>query len=167
MYADVESDILVLVNAERASEGLEPLSYDACLAAAALGHSEDMGENDYFSHTGLNDSSPGDRITAAGYVWTTYGENIAAGYLTPEAVMAGWMVSPGHRANILNPDFCDIGVGYAYITPSSYGQYWTQNFGCTTDASECTETAGSVFFSDTTSEEGGSGGCFIGMGFYY
>lgn len=128
-YADLESDVIDLVNDERAAEGLGPLSYDANLTAAARGHSQDMGLNDYFDHIGLDGSTPGDRITEAGYSWNTYGENIAAGYATPAAVVAGWMASAGHRANILNPNFCDIGVGYAYVASSTYGRYWTQNFG--------------------------------------
>ena len=122
-YADLESDVIDLVNDERAAEGLGPLSYDANLTAAARGHSQDMGLNDYFDHIGLDGSTPGDRITEAGYSWNTYGETIAAGYATPAAVVAGWMASAGHRANILNPNFCDIGVGYAYVASSTYGRY--------------------------------------------
>jgi uncharacterized protein YkwD len=80
------------------------------------------------SHTGSDGSDPGQRITRAGYIWRTYGENVAAGYTTPESVVAGWMQSDGHRANILNPAFRDIGVGYAYGASSTYKHYWTQVF---------------------------------------
>jgi uncharacterized protein YkwD len=76
------------------------------------------------SHTGSDGSSPGDRITRAGYTWSAYGENVAYGYATPEQVMNGWMNSPGHRANILNCSFKEIGVGLAQP-----GSYWTQDFG--------------------------------------
>ena len=137
VHADFESEVIDLVNDERAGEGLDPLSYDADLSASARGHSQDMGLNDYFNHISEDGRSPGDRITAAGYSWNTYGENIAAGQSTPAAVVAGWMNSPGHRANILNSNFCDIGVGYAYVASSTYGHYWTQNFGRKSGVSSC------------------------------
>ena len=141
--ADFESDVFDLVNDERAAQGLDPLGYNTCLADAARDHSEDMGVNEYFSHTSQDGRSPGDRIAAAGYAWLAYGENIAAGYPTPQAVMEGWMNSDGHRANILDPDLCDIGVGYAYVSASTYGHYWTQNFGCKSADDPCpvTETS--------------------------
>ena len=141
VHADFESEVTVLVNVERTAEGLGPLSYDANLTSAARGHSQDMGLNDYFNHTSQDGRSPGDRITAAGYSWNTYGENIAAGQSTPATVVAGWMNSPGHRANILNPDFCDIGVGYAYVASSTYGHYWTQNFGRKSGVNSCPQAA--------------------------
>ena len=87
VYADFESEVVDLVNVERAAEGLAPLSYDARLAAAARGHSEDMGLQNYFSHTSLDGRTVSDRITDAGYDWNTYGENIAAGQPTPEDVI--------------------------------------------------------------------------------
>ena len=67
--------------------------------------------------------STGQRITAAGYNWSAYGENVAYGYSSPESVMQGWMTSPGHKANILNCSFKEIGVGLAQP-----GYYWTQDF---------------------------------------
>ena len=82
-----------LVNVERAAEGLPPLSVDASLASAARAHSEDMGLQDYFSHTGLDGRSPADRIADAGYAWNYMGENIAAGQPTPEDVIDSWMAS--------------------------------------------------------------------------
>jgi uncharacterized protein YkwD len=85
-----------------------------------------MSDHQSMSHTGSDGSSPGDRITRAGYDWRTYGENVAYGYPTPESVMAGWMSSPGHKANILNCAFKEIGVGMA-----KDGYYWTQDFGAT------------------------------------
>ena len=119
-YADFESEVIDLVNVERAAEGLAPLNYDARLAAAARDHSEDMGLQDYFSHTSLDGRTVSERIEDAGYSWNTYGENIAAGQPTPEDVIDSWMSSQGHRANILNPNFCDIGVGYTYVADSFY-----------------------------------------------
>jgi len=137
VYADVEDDVIDLVNAERAAVGLHPFNYNSNLAAAARDHSEDMGWQDYFSHTGLDGSSPADRVTAAGYSYNRLGENIAAGQPTPEIVVDAWMASPGHKANILDPDFCDIGVGYAYVADSTYRHYWTQNFGRQSGVSSC------------------------------
>lgn len=133
----MEWQTAALVNVERRAVGLPPLAWDNLLFTAARGHSDDMATHDYFSHTALNGSTPGDRITAAGYVWNTCGENIAAGYQAPEAVVEAWMNSPGHRANILNTSFCDIGVGYAYVAARTYGHYWTQNFGRKAGVSVC------------------------------
>ncbi|BBO70791.1 hypothetical protein DSCA_47210 [Desulfosarcina alkanivorans] len=124
-----EEEVLAGVNLERQIYNLGPLQWDSSLHAAALGHSEDMARNDYFSHTSLDGRSAGQRITQAGYSLYTYGENIAAGYSTPAAVVEGWMNSAGHRANILSSSFCDIGVGLAYSAASRYGYYWTQDFG--------------------------------------
>jgi uncharacterized protein YkwD len=132
-----EEEVVALVNQERQIHQLPPLQEDSRLHDAALGHSEDMAQNNYFSHTSQDNRSPGDRITQAGYAWSTYGENIAAGYSTPAAVVEGWMNSDGHRANILRSSFCDIGVGLAYSAASSYRYYWTQNFGRKQGVSAC------------------------------
>ena len=107
-HADFESEVIDLVNVERSAQGLHPLSYDHQLAAAARNHSEDMGLQDYFSHTSLDGRTVPERITAAGYAYNTYGENIAGGQPTPEDVIDAWMSSPGHRANILNSNFCPV-----------------------------------------------------------
>jgi len=137
VYGDFESEVLDLVNDERAAQGLHPLSVDHNLATAARDHSEDMGLQGYFSHTSLDGRTVPDRITATGYFYNTYGENIAGGQSTPEDVIDAWMASSGHRANILNPNFCDIGVGYAYVANSPYRHYWTQDFGRQTGVSSC------------------------------
>jgi hypothetical protein len=137
VYADFESDVVDLVNVEREARGLHPLAHDYSLAAAARDHSEDMGVQNYFSHTSLDGRTPGDRIMAAGYSYSSYGENIAAGQSTPESVINSWMSSDGHRANILNPNFCDIGVGYAYVADSTYHHYWTQDFGRQSGIGSC------------------------------
>jgi uncharacterized protein YkwD/outer membrane murein-binding lipoprotein Lpp len=104
------------------------ISWHCNLELAAQGHSSSMAEHDFFSHTGLDDSSPGDRITAAGYFWRTYGENIAAGYLDEESVMIAWLESPGHCANIMNPYFTEVGVAIDENPLSEYRIYWTQDF---------------------------------------
>ncbi|MFE1952803.1 sigma-70 family RNA polymerase sigma factor [Streptomyces sp. NPDC059524] len=115
-----------LVNTERAKNGCAPVRQNSTLDKAALGHSEDMAARNYFDHTDPDGNDPGDRITAAGYTWSTYGENIARGQQTPAQVMEGWMNSPGHRANILNCAFKEIGVG---VHQGSGGPWWTQVFG--------------------------------------
>ena len=127
------SRVVELVNQERAKVGCSPLAMNTALNNAALGHSEDMARHDFVDHTGSDGSSPWDRMTRAGYQWSGAGENIAAGYVTPEDVMKGWMGSDGHRTNILNCSFRDIGVGYIYLAddtgPVNYHHYWTQVFG--------------------------------------
>jgi hypothetical protein len=159
VYADFESEVIDLVNVERAAEGLPPLSTDADLASAARGHSEDMGLQNYFSHTGLDGRTPCDRMTDAGYIWNYCGENIAASQPTPEDVIDTWMASAGHRANILNPNYCDIGVGYAYVASSTYGHYWTQNFGRRSGVSSCPEIP-----SFTITSSAGAGGSIAPQG---
>ena len=153
VYADFESDVIDLVNAERLSQGLHPLAFDADLAEAARSHSEDMGTQDYFSHTGLDGRSPADRVDATGYSWSYLGENIACGQATPQAVMNSWMASSGHRNNILNANYCDIGVGYAFIPGASCNPYWTQDFGRKKGVDACTDA-----ITYTITATAGSGG---------
>jgi uncharacterized protein YkwD len=136
-----ETDVLDLVNQERAAQNLLPLSWDNQLHEAARNHSEDMAANNYFSHTSLDGRAFVDRIEDAGYWWNAAGENIAAGYSTPQAVMNGWMNSAGHRQNILNSAYCDLGVGYAYDQSSAYDHYWTQDFGRRTGVTVCLNVA--------------------------
>jgi serralysin len=125
--------VLDLINQERAKLKLKPLSLSEKLDTAADLHSKDMALKDYFSHTGKDGSSPGTRIKRAGYTQgTTWGENIAAGQTTPESVVQAWMNSSGHRANILNPKFTHMGLGYTFLANDTgrvnYRHYWTQVF---------------------------------------
>ncbi|QEV16334.1 sigma-70 family RNA polymerase sigma factor [Streptomyces alboniger] len=120
------AQVVALVNTERAKAGCGPVRSNDKLATAAARHSSDMAARDYFDHTSPDGTGPGDRIKAAGYQWSTYGENIARGQRTPAAVMDSWMNSSGHRANILNCDFKELGVG---IHNGSGGPWWTQAFG--------------------------------------
>ncbi|PZF79586.1 CAP domain-containing protein, partial [Jiangella anatolica] len=123
--SDREQAVIDLTNEARADEGCGPLRADDRLHEAALGHSEDMADRDYFDHVTPEGVGPGERAERAGYdSWG--GENIAAGYSSAEDVVKGWMDSPGHRANILNCDFVAIGVGAA---DSDSGPHWTQTFG--------------------------------------
>ena len=121
--------MVTLTNAERAKAGCGPLTVNGTLTAVAQAHSADMAAHNYFDHNSQDGRSPFDRMTAAGYRYSTAAENIAAGQRTPQAVMTGWMNSPGHRANILNCALKEIGVGYATGSSSTYGVYWTQDFG--------------------------------------
>ncbi|MFD8049417.1 RNA polymerase [Streptomyces sp. WAC 05379] len=123
---DTVGQVVALVNKERANAGCGPVEEDTLLNKSAQGHSDDMAARDFFDHTNPDGEDPGQRITAAGYRWSTYGENIAMGQQTPAAVMESWMNSPGHKANILNCSFKDIGVG---IHNGPGGPWWTQNFG--------------------------------------
>lgn len=125
----VEQEILQLVNAARADAGCDPLRLDDQLTAAADGHSEDMAARNYFDHESPDGVGPGQRITDTGYRPRTWGENIAVGYRSAESVMNGWMGSDGHRRNILNCSFEDLGVGYATNQASNNRPYWTQVFG--------------------------------------
>ena len=117
--------VVKLTNAERAKAGCGPLAVSALLTRAARAHAADMARRDYFSHTGRDGRSPFDRIEDTGYRFSTAGENIAAGQRTARDVVAAWMSSPGHRANILTCAFTEIGMGYA--TGGGYGVYWTQD----------------------------------------
>lgn len=117
------TELLDLVNQDRASEGLDPVCLNAKLLEAAKIHNDDMINNDFFSHTGSDNSAPWDRVSAVGYPWVTVGENIAWGQTSVESVHNAWMNSPGHRANILNSDFKQMGIakGDGLIK-------WTQKF---------------------------------------
>ncbi|MCA9707839.1 MAG: DUF4215 domain-containing protein [Myxococcales bacterium] len=134
-----ELQVLSLVNDARStptdcgSEGsfgaAPPLSYNGSLTCAARNHSMDMGDNGFFSHTNLMGEGPAARLMHAGYGWSTWGENIGAGYASPAAAVNGWLASDGHCANLMNPAFTELGVGYYNAPGSMWTHYWTQNFG--------------------------------------
>ena len=106
-----------------------PLAWNCKLELAALTHSMDMANNNFFSHTGSNGSTVGTRVTDVGYSWSTVGENIAAGYASVSSVMQGWINSPGHCANMMTSNFQDLGSAKVSNASSQYGVYWTQVFG--------------------------------------
>ncbi len=122
-----EKKVVQLVNDERAKKGLEPLEMNNRLSGLAHMKSKDMADNNYFSHTSPTYGSPFEMMKQFDFNYRTAGENIAAGQRTPESVVQGWMNSPGHRANILNENFTQIGVGYVEGS-GQYGTYWTQEF---------------------------------------
>jgi uncharacterized protein YkwD len=121
-----EAAVLSLVNQQRAKAGCPALARDSRLAGAARAHSADMAAHGYFDHTTPAGVTAAQRITNAGYRWSSMGENIAEGQRTPADVMNAWMNSPGHRANILNCGFRNIGVGLAY--DAKHTPIWTQDF---------------------------------------
>ncbi|MBX2865451.1 MAG: calcium-binding protein [Leptolyngbyaceae cyanobacterium MAG.088] len=131
--SEFEQEVLRLTNEFRAENGLPPLTMNEELARTAENHSEAMAEGDFFSHTGLNGSAPWDRAEEEGYTANSMGENIAAGQTTPEQVVEAWINSPGHRENLLNPNYTEMGVGYVYLENDTgnvnYNHYWTQVFG--------------------------------------
>lgn len=118
-----------LVDHERTARGLSPVAVSAPVAQAARWHADDMAARNYFAHDAPlgapHGTSVGDRVTAAGYTWSTVGENIARGQRTPRAVMAGWLGSAGHCANIVRPTFTDAGYG---LSLNGNGPYWVQAF---------------------------------------
>jgi len=121
----VEGEVVALVNAERATAGCGPVASDAGLAGVARAHSADMRDRGYFSHTTPDGLSPWDRAAAAGVAGAS-AENIAQGYPDAASVVAGWMDSPGHRANILDCSNTRLGVG---VAQGPGGPWWTQLFG--------------------------------------
>ena len=107
-----------------------PLAWNDRLTLAAEGHSQDMAAKNFFSHTSADGRTLADRINASGYVWSSVGENIAAGYAGVNAVMDGWIASPGHCANLMNAGFAEVGVVCVPgIAGDTYPTYWTMDLG--------------------------------------
>jgi uncharacterized protein YkwD len=142
-WAELECEVLELVNEARAAGAdcggqgsfgsTGPLVMQDQLREAARFHSEWMGTNDIFDHDspgGPNGDTWIDRIVNAGYSdYTVIAENIAAGSSTAADVMEQWMSSDGHCANIMDPVFEEVGIGYAEVGGSTYGHYWTMDLG--------------------------------------
>ena len=104
------------------------LSWHCTLEDVAYAHSRDMGDHNFFSHTGSDGLTVGDRTTNAGYDWSAVGENIAAGYQTIDAVVTGWLDSPGHCVNIMSSVYTEFGAASYSVVGSDYTIYWTQVF---------------------------------------
>ena len=130
--------VLGLVNQARQRGGVcgtnrfaatPPLTWNDRLAAAALAHSSEMAQHDYFDHVDRRGTGVAERARKQGYVWRAVGENIAAGQGSAQQVVAGWLASPGHCANILSPDFREMGTAYALNPQAAMEIYWTQVFG--------------------------------------
>jgi len=105
------------------------LAWSDRLAAAALGHSRDMAERNYFGHADPAGASVGERVRQQGFRWRLVGENIAAGQGSPQQVVAGWLASPGHCANIMGREYAAMGAAYVVRPGSALEIYWTQVFG--------------------------------------
>lgn len=126
--AALTARIVRQVNHHRALNGVPAVRAERRLGEAAQAHADDMATRDYFDHRAPDGRGMQDRAAAAGYPWRTLAENLGAGLSSPESTVDSWMTSPGHRANMLDPQHVHIGVGYAQ--PGSggkrprFGQYW-------------------------------------------
>ncbi len=132
-YGSLQKKVLELVNQQRSLNGLRPLALDDRLNRAAQAHAENMAKRDFFDHQAPDGSQVADRAVRVGYPWRLIGENLAAGHLSERGVVNGWMISPAHRDNMLNPDFTEMGVGFARPSPEGrqprFNHYWTVVFG--------------------------------------
>ncbi|HQZ35195.1 MAG TPA: CAP domain-containing protein [Ilumatobacteraceae bacterium] len=122
---DISSECTDMVNVERSNAGLASVAVVDVLNQVAEGHSTDQAKNQAMSHAESNGSNAGDRITAQGFVWSTWAENVAAGQGDCASVIGAWMGSDGHRANILNPAMTSVGIGA--VTGTNGVIYWTMD----------------------------------------
>lgn len=122
-----EQQVVMLTNQQRAGAGMTPLTINASLTAAAQAHADDQASVDTMSHTGTDGSNAGTRIQRSGYPVQNWGENVAGGYSSPDAVVTAWMASPGHRANIVSGSFTEIGIAIAYAADGT--AYWAMELG--------------------------------------
>lgn len=136
--ANFDRDLLALVNQVRATArncgsaafpAAGPLTWNSKLFDAAAAHAADMAANDYFAHDSPDGRTFSQRISAAGYAWSTVGENIAGGQRSVEQVMAAWLDSPPHCAAIMNPAFTEFGVSCTSNGNSTYDYYWAMELG--------------------------------------
>lgn len=136
--ATTAQQVLALVNAARAAPrrcgtnqfvATQALRLNAMLNKAALLHAEDMAKHGLMQHAGSDGSTPAQRLTRQGYRWKTAGENVAAGAGSAQEVVTGWLNSPGHCANIMSPQFREMGVAFAVNLRDAEAVYWAQSFG--------------------------------------
>ncbi len=135
--AAIAARVLELVNAAREEsrrcghrrlEAASPLTLSLALTEAASRHARDMARHGSFDHRGSDGSGPAERVSRAGYRWRATGENIAAGQSSADAVVAAWLDSPGHCANIMGAQFTEMGVAFALAASGNPGTYWVQVF---------------------------------------
>jgi len=143
---DFAARAIALINAERTKHGLKPLAVDARLNRAAQFHVEYMAARDCYEHECRGGPTVADRLARHGFLGQGFAENIAAGYATPEEAAVGWMNSPGHRKNILTPEFTEVGAGYVFLPDDGgsekWGHYWAMNFGTAVTGYAATTGAG-------------------------
>jgi uncharacterized protein YkwD len=134
---DVSREVLALVNAARAKpkrcgnkqfDSAAPLELNDRLLKAAIAHAKDMAARSMVTHEGADGSTPAERIARTGYAWKFAGENVAGGQSSAKEVVAGWLASPGHCRNIMDPDFSQMAVAYSVDRDSENGIYWAQVF---------------------------------------
>jgi uncharacterized protein YkwD len=135
--AAVRARVLVLANEARARprrcggkpfSAAQPLRLSETLNKAAAAHARDMADHSNMAHEGSNGSTPAERVTRVRYKWRVVGENVAAGPTTADEVMQGWLASPHHCENLMDPRFTELGVGFVFDPDSDSGVYWTQVF---------------------------------------
>ena len=124
-----EKQMIALINKVRANHGLRALRLNKRLATASRKHAKDMATRNYFSHVAPEGRNAGQRALAGGYDWAVIGENLAAMESCPRRVMSSLLNSPSHRRVLLNPKYCEVGVGRSFNRYSDYKFYWTQTFG--------------------------------------
>ena len=128
----VANQVLREINQQRALNGAGPLKLNRRLTSAARNHADDMVKRDYLEHRSPNGRGLTDRVTSAGYPWRAVAENLAAGNSSVNGTVRSWMTSPGHRDNMLNPDYSEAGVGYARFSGDGkrprYDHYWVVVF---------------------------------------
>jgi uncharacterized protein YkwD len=136
--SELEAQVISLVNdarsrarrcGDRLMTAAPPVRANARLRAAAAVHAKDMAGLSFFSHTGTDGSQVAERARRSGYAWRTVGENIAAGQMTADAAMQGWLKSPSHCANLMQPGYTEMGLAFAVNPQSESGVYWVQVFG--------------------------------------
>ncbi len=130
----VKEEMVTLINRARSSRhrcgrnrfhAASRVRWNSRLARAALEHSRDMARNNFLGHTGSDGSSVGERLTGFGYAWSSVAENISGGRQTSEEAVSAWLKSPDHCANMMNPNFTEIGAACFRNSSSEYGTYWT------------------------------------------
>ena len=135
--SDDLTTVLTLINEQRTQEQtcgsesygpLDELTWNALLTSAAQEHSDNMANYDFFSHTGLDESTVSTRVTAQGYTWSSVAENIAAGQTTSQSVVDAWMASDGHCKNIMSENVTEMGLACSENSNVTYTYYWTQVF---------------------------------------
>jgi uncharacterized protein YkwD len=135
---EIRRRVLALANQARAQPrrcgskafaAAAPLAANDRLSQAALAYARAMAQFGYMDHTGRDGSSPAERITRSGYRWSEVGENLASGVMTAEEVVAGWLASPEHCANLMHPGYREMGVAFAVNPHDARGVYWAMELG--------------------------------------